>query len=56
MLAKTDLTLLNVETASVYLKVSVVKKMCHLKRFSMALISFILKPSQAREARETSII
>ena len=37
MLIKTNLRLLNVETASVYLKVSVVKKMLHFTRFSIAL-------------------
>ena len=55
MLIKTDVRLLNVETASVYLKVSVVKKMRHLIRLSIALINFILKAS-AKLARQTSII
>ena len=45
MLIKTDLRLLNVETASLYLKVSVVKKMHHLTRFPITLINFILKTS-----------
>ena len=36
---------INIETASVYLKVSVVKKMRHLKRFSIASKNFILKLS-----------
>ena len=55
VLIKTDLRLLNAETASVYLKVSVVKKMRHLIRFSIALINLILKPS-AKLARPTSVI
>ena len=46
VLIKTDLRLLNFETVSVYLKVSVVKKMRHLKRFFIALINLILKPSE----------
>ena len=45
VLIKTDLGLQNVETARVYLKLSVVKKMHHLTRFSIALINFILNPS-----------
>ena len=45
VLIKTDLRLLNVEAAGAYLKVSVVKKIHHLTRFSTALINFILKPS-----------
>ena len=45
VLIKTDSRLLNVVTASISLKVSVVKKMRHLKRFSNAWINFILKPS-----------
>ena len=41
---KTDVRLLNIEAAGVYLKVYAVKKMRHLIRFSIALINFILKP------------
>ena len=41
MLIETDLRLVNVETASIYLKVSVVKKMRHLIRFCIALINFV---------------
>ena len=39
------LRLLNAEAASIYLKVSLVKKMRHLIRFSIALINLIFKPS-----------
>ena len=34
-LVKTNLRLLNIETASIYLQVSVFKKMRHLKRFTI---------------------
>ena len=45
VLIKTNLRLLNAEVTSVYLKVSVVKKMRHFKRFSIGLINFISKSS-----------
>ena len=43
MLIKTDLRLLNVETADVYLKVSVVKEMHHLTKVSKANFNYLEK-------------
>ena len=42
-LIKTDLKTINVDTASIYLKVSVFKKIRQLRRCSIASISFILR-------------
>ena len=44
-LIRIDLRLLNCNTASIYLKVFVFKKMRHLKRFTIISKHFILKPS-----------
>ena len=44
-LIRIDLRLLNGNTASIFLKVFVFKKMRHLKRFTIISKHFILKPS-----------